>query len=160
MSKTPAKTPKDLPEKAEALPDALEIEAEVESVIGDLIPKGARSQVVSRMAMMVSEKFSGPIAHPRHLQAYEDICPGAADRIIRMAEDRSAHLIQMDRTAIEAEKADQARGMFLGAGLFAFLIASALTTAILKLPVAIPGLFLGTAAIGGISLFIKGRNGN
>ena len=37
--------------------------------------------------------FSGPLPPPRGLDDYDRICPGAADRIIKMAEaeQRSAH---------------------------------------------------------------------
>lgn len=34
----------------------------------------------------MKEEFSGPIPHPDTIQKYEEILPGAADRIISMAE--------------------------------------------------------------------------
>ncbi|MDR0808864.1 MAG: hypothetical protein LBE86_07035 [Gemmobacter sp.] len=48
--------------------------------VGDLVPQGSRAAIVARVTtLMVSEQFSGPIAHPRHLREYEEICPGSAD---------------------------------------------------------------------------------
>lgn len=109
-------------------------------------------------AIMESEYFSGPIAHPRHLREYESICPGSADRIVRMAEERNNHIMAMERLAVESEIADQRRGMLLGAGLFALLIVAALGSAALGQP-AVAGGFLTAAALGGIGVFVKGRNG-
>ena len=51
--------------------------------------------------------------------------------------------------------------MILGALTFFALILCALLSAVFTDSEVIPGLFLGTAAIGGVGLFIKGRsNGN
>lgn len=111
-------------------------------------------------SLIVSEQFSGPIAHPRHLKAYEEVAPGAADRIISMAEKQQQHHIEMDRRVLQAEVGDRKLGMWLGAGAFVFLVACALASALLTESEVVPGLFLGAAAIGGVSLFIKGRQNN
>lgn len=111
-------------------------------------------------SIIVSEHFSGPIAHPRHLREYEEICPGSAERIIKMAEDRNNHIMSMERAVFSESAQDQRRGMRYGAMLFAALIASALVTALMELHVAIPAIFLTTAALGAIPIFIKGRNGS
>lgn len=160
MSKNPAKPPvpaKNSPPEGQG---AFTLEAEVERRIGEIVPQGVRAQVIAQMTTMVaSEYFSGPIAHPRHLQAYEETCPGSADRIITMAEERNKHIMRMEDRLLTEETADQRRGMWLGAALFAGLIGAALSTAlILKNPV-MTGLFLGAAVLGAVGMFIKGRNG-
>lgn len=135
-------------------------EAEVDRQIGDLVPQKARREIVHRMtALVISETFSGPIAHPRHLREYEAISPGAADRIISMAEARNNHHMMMERSVLDAETRDQKLGMILGAGLFACLIAAGLIVALMYQNVALTGVFLGAAALGGIAIFVKGRNG-
>lgn len=112
-------------------------------------------------SLIVSEQFSGPIAHPKHLKAYEEISPGAAERIISMAETSQQHHIAMDKAVFTAEVNDRKLGMWLGAGAFFFLVACALVTALVVESEVVPGLFLGAAAVGGVGLFIKGRqNGN
>lgn len=160
MSKTPAKHPQPAKDNT---PDASEprtLEEELDRQIGEIVPQSIRAQVVARVTTIIaSEYFAGPIAHPRHLREYEETCPGSADRIIKMAEDRNNHIMQMERAVFDEEAADQRRGMNYGAVLFAILIFSALITALMGLPIAVTALFLGTAAIGGIGLFIKGRNG-
>ena len=41
--------------------------------------------------LAIQESHSGPLPHPSILRGYEDVCPGAADRVIRMAEQRAMH---------------------------------------------------------------------
>lgn len=86
--------------------------------------------------------------------------PGAADRIIGMAEDRQKHHIHMEQESLAAEVADRKLGMWLGASAFAFLIACALASTVLADSSIVPGLFLGAAAVGGVGLFIRGRKNN
>ena len=137
------------------------LEQEIERQIGDLVPQKARPEVIRRLnTIMVSEMFSGPIAHPRHLREYEDIQPGAADRIIKMAEDRNQHHINMDNKMFDAEIADRRLGMICGAALFGLLVLAAFVAGVLTGQVGLAAVFMGTAVIGGIGLFIKGRNGS
>lgn len=133
-------------------------EREIDRQIGDLVPQQSRAQVVNRItSVLISEQFSGPIAHPRHLREYEEICKGAAERIISMAEKRNDHHISMERSAMDSEVSDRELGMCFGAVLFASLICSALVAALISADVKIVGAFLSAAAIGGVGLFIKGR---
>lgn len=118
-----------------------------------------RQEIITRIAILMTKKFSGPIAHLRHLKEYKDICPGSADRIIKMAEARTDHINDIERQSLVADIADQKRGMNYGAGLFILLIAAAFGSACLKLGPVIVGLFWGTASIGGVGMIIKGRNG-
>jgi uncharacterized membrane protein len=107
----------------------------------------------------VSEQFSGPMPHPRHLKEYDEILPGAAERILHMAERNLEHNASMDRQVVSAEVADRKLGMLLGAGIFALLILGAFAALFVSSNPVVPGLFLGTAAIGGVVAFIRGRNG-
>ncbi len=136
------------------------LEVEIDRQVGDLVPQKARGEVVRRLtSIMFSEMFSGPIAHPRHLREYEDILPGSADRIVSMAEDRNNHHIAMDQKMSDAEIADRKLGMIIGGSLFAFLVGAALVVALVSKSATLAGIFMGAAVIGGIGLFVKGRNG-
>ncbi len=42
------------------------------------------------------EEFSGPLPHPMMLDQYEQICPGAADRILTMSESSLKHFQEME----------------------------------------------------------------
>lgn len=134
------------------------LEDEIDRQIGDLVPQGARGEVVRRVSTTLrAEFFSGPIAHPRHLREYEDICPGAADRIISMAENQNNHLMALEQRALQAEISDQRLGMVLGALAFFALLGAAAATALISNSLTLPGLFLGAAALGVIGKFINGR---
>lgn len=70
-------------------------------------------------------QFHGPIPHPEHLARYDAIVPGAAERILCMAEDDAAHQQHMERAALEAAARHVARGQHYGLGIgLAGLIAS------------------------------------
>lgn len=45
--------------------------------------------------------YSGPLPHPQQLKAYDDITPGAADRIIAMAERENAHRHKKETAALK-----------------------------------------------------------
>lgn len=75
-----------------------------------------------------------------------------------MAEQNLEHNIAINNRALEADIEDRKLGMWMGAGLFALLILAAFAALFLSQDPIIIGLFLGTAAIGGVGLFIRGRN--
>lgn len=54
--------------------------------------------------MLVEASWTGPLPPPQALQQYDEILPGAADRIFRMAEERHRHQIEQEKAAIELEK--------------------------------------------------------
>jgi uncharacterized membrane protein len=85
--------------------------------------------------MQVSRSFSGPLPPPEALEKYNHVLPGAADRIIAMAEVQSRHRQTIERTVIESNAFVQKVGPFLG-----FIVAM-------------------TAVVGGIILILKGKDG-
>lgn len=82
--------------------------------------------------MLQARQFSGPLPPPEILEHYNQILPGAAERIIRMAEQQGEHRRSLEKTAIEANATAEKRGPILG-----FILAM-------------------TALIGGIWLISKG----
>ncbi|MBN2631532.1 MAG: DUF2335 domain-containing protein [Rhodobacteraceae bacterium] len=153
--------PKNSPEEnTESLPSTTPVDSlqeKLQSQVGELLPAGSRDEILRRITTVIyGEKFSGPIAHPKHLREYESVQPGSADRIITMAENQQNHQISMDRLVVEKEYGDRRLGMLIGAALFALLICCAFASALLGNNI-VAGLFLTTAAIGGVSLFVNGR---
>ena len=53
--------------------------------------------------MHQSTSFSGPLPHPDMLRKFDDVVPGAAERIIKMAEDQSNHRKDLERKVIESD---------------------------------------------------------
>lgn len=159
MGKPPSKKTQNPPDTEKAEGD-YDLEIEIDRQVGDLVPQKSRGEVVKRLtSIMVAEMFSGPIAHPRHLRQYDEILPGSADRIVKMAEDRNQHHIAMDQKLSDAEIADRKLGMIIGGSIFATLIIAAFIIALITQSPALSGIFMGAAVIGGVGLFVKGRNG-
>lgn len=154
---TPKQSPS-TPSETESPRDG--VRAEIARQIGPLLPKQGRDTIVERISsIVIQESFSGPIAHPRHLREYEEILPGSAERIIRMAEERNHHHMSMDREALAAEVADRKLGMWLGAGLFFALIAVGGLLGYITANPYLAGIFVSAAVLSsGIGLFIRGRN--
>lgn len=161
MSKSPA--PK--PERGTAVtrqPDLPEdLQEEIDRQIGPLVNQGQREQIVLRMTqIMTSEKFSGPIAHPRHLREYELVLPGSAERIVSMAEKEQGHNQAMERTIVEGAMSQSRTAMYLGFIALIILITAAIYAGMNDNNV-LAGLLLGTGVLGGAATLIRGwANGN
>ena len=66
--------------------------------------------------------FQGPIPPPGALAEYNRICPGAANRILAMAESQVLHRQELEREVINSNCRSQARGPILGFVLAAAVI--------------------------------------
>lgn len=129
----------------------------IDKQIGPLVPQNQRGEIVQRVVqVLASERFAGPIPHPRHLREYEDILPGSAERILAMAEGQLEHNRAMDRAIVRDEAADRTRGMRYGLWAFlAALLGASVMGAIGQTAVAVA--FLAATVIGAVAVFVKGR---
>lgn len=101
-------------------------------------------------------KFSGPLPHPEILARYESILPGAADRIITMAEGEAKHVREMDRLTLEAVRTHVHTGQYLGFSIGVLALATSLAMAVLgyeRAAIAIGS----TTIIGLVAVFVIGR---
>ena len=73
-------------------------------------PKPSVNGLVSHSKMT----YSGPLPLPQHLERYEDVCPGAADRIIAMAERQAKHRQNMEYFVIKANGRNSTLGVIIG----------------------------------------------
>lgn len=89
------------------------IEAEVERIPN--LPRQAKDQVFAIIARHSVEHHSGPLPPPRMLAGYEETLPGAAERIMAMAERDLAHMHAMQVKIVEDEAGERSRGQWLGA---------------------------------------------
>ena len=55
------------------------------------------------LSVLRQEVFSGPLPHPDLLEKYDGVCPGAADRLIGMAETQAAHRQALESRALDHE---------------------------------------------------------
>lgn len=62
-----------------------------------------KPQVAKQQAKVaITEQYSGPLPDPRALSQYDQVVPGAAERIIQAFEDESRHRRQLEQRAVEA----------------------------------------------------------
>lgn len=54
-----------------------------------------------RRVVQASESYSGPLPRPDDFAQFERVHPGAADRILKMAEEQAAHRQKMERLELE-----------------------------------------------------------
>ncbi len=120
-------------------------------------------QSLKKPQQIVTETFQGPIPHPVILEQYNKATPGAADRIISMAENEATHRHEMEKLRHEMEKLNVLSGYKEASvgQIFALIIGvvaiiSGATVAVLGYP--IPGAIIGSAAVVGlVTVFIRGR---
>ena len=85
----------------------------------EIIPPGDKdseeSTVRTRTAVQVrTTEYSGPLPPATELAAYDEVHPGAANRIIRMAESYAEHTQELEKRALELEGGARQRGQWLG----------------------------------------------
>ena len=80
-------------------------------------------------------RFSGPLPPPETLEKYNQIVPGAAERIIKMAENQQKHRHDLEKNVTDSNVSSQKLGLIL-----AFVLAM-------------------TAIVGGIWLSAHGKSG-
>lgn len=62
----------------------------------------------------VSMAFSGPLPHPDILKRYDEILPGAAERIIKMAEQQAEHRRSLEQQALKSDVKNSRLGIWFG----------------------------------------------
>jgi uncharacterized membrane protein len=69
------------------------------------------------------EQFSGPLPPPAILEQYNNVVPGAAERILKMAEEQSNHRRSLEQKVISSDVDNARLGMVFGfiIGLVAIL---------------------------------------
>lgn len=100
--------------------------------------------------------FAGPLPPPDILEKYNQISPGAAERIIKMAEDQAKHRQDLERKVIDADIIGGRRGQTCG---FIIGLAAVLGgTACALLGHQIAGTFIGGGGVTGlVGIFVIGN---
>lgn len=99
--------------------------------------------------------FSGPMPHPELLGQYEQLCPGSANRIIKMAEQEAEHRRAAENTIIAAQIKDRNKqysesrcGQLCALAITLAALAAGAYTAVMGHEIA--GSVIGVGGIGGI----------
>lgn len=72
-------------------------------------------QIASRTeTSIVQRQYCGPIPPSTEMRAYEEILPGSADRILKMAEQQSVHRQSLETAVIKGNLHIQKAGLVVG----------------------------------------------
>lgn len=119
-------------------------------------PGQSISSSSSQTVVAQSQAWVGPLPHPAALQGYETIVPGAAARILVMAENNNDFLIQMDRKALGNEYTERRLGQ-----IFGFIIALVALFGAIWLAYegheSTASVIGGTTVVGLVATFVAGR---
>ena len=81
----------------------------------DSQPQKARSVVARQEKRVTSSFYSGPLPMPSDLADYEKACPGAADRILKMAEQQASHRQSLEKITVQSQSRNSLLGIISGA---------------------------------------------
>lgn len=110
----------------------------------------------SRGLVASATQFSGPLPPPGVLQGYEDVVPGAAERIIAMAESEQNHRHHIQRESTNKHYAFRRTGQFFGLLVALGGLTTAGYIAYLGHPAA-ASVIGGTTLLGMVAVFVTGR---
>jgi uncharacterized membrane protein len=104
---------------------------------------------------MIAHSHAGPLPPAREFGRYDEVLPGAGDRILSMAENEQAHRHEMERGMLKSESGFKGRGQ-----LFAFLGLIVMLGAVIAMALmgqAVAGASLGGAVIVGVVALFLGQ---
>ena len=127
-------------------------------VIMDAVPESKKKKVQAALTIMRSETYSGPIPPPEALARYEEIQPGTADRILKMAEKQQEHRMDLESKVIGGQVIQSKRGQAFGFVSVLLCIGTAIFFALECGMTTFAATFLTVTMIVLVGLFLKGKN--
>lgn len=118
-----------------------------------MVPEESRAKAMSALTVIRQESFAGPIPPPQVLKGYEDILPGSADRILKMAENQQQHRIDIEKKAISSQADNSKRGQVFAFIVFILCTIIGIVFAYLGMKT-FAGVFLTTTMVTLVALFI------
>ena len=140
-------------------------QAEIEKILADAnIPEEKKQKLEDIFSLFISESsFSGPLPHPEILKGYNEAVPGAAERIIKMAEKRLDHKIQLENNgfqlgdfAIKEQFRQSKRGQSFAFVVALFGLGLAGLLAYLDSEI-VAGILASTTILGLVAVFANGK---
>jgi uncharacterized membrane protein len=105
---------------------------------------------------IAQSSFSGPLPPPDILRGYDQIVPGAAARILKMAEEQAQHRQNLERIVIEGGSKRANMGLWLG--FILSMVVLALSAALIFNGYEIAGTVIGSIdLVSLVTVFVVGR---
>lgn len=127
-------------------PDRHELEGEHQSASEDGEDESSDSQTVVAQIQSYQE-ISGPLPHPSIVKGYEDVLPGAAERVFQMAEKERDHRHDIDKQLVDSETRSRSTGQWMGFALAVIALCASVYLGVNGYPKT--GGVIGVAALGG-----------
>jgi len=108
----PKPKPEQIKEQKEKSPLLDILKDKAPEVLKDISEKGRTR--LSKISIERTVIRYGPLPDPEDLAAYNSIVPDGADRILRMAENQSAHRIDIEKLVIGSQQKQVTRGQYFG----------------------------------------------
>ncbi len=138
------------------------LQAALEQALASAVPR-EKLQTVRRAVQayvhQLEEHYSGPLPRPRHLEYFERTLPGAANRILVMAEQEQAHRHRWEATELSSVILTERMGLFGGIAVAIGLIIGAVICAYFGDRV-IGGALVAASAVSMVPAIIQGRDWN
>jgi uncharacterized membrane protein len=141
---------------ANAIANPLELEQALSAKLGEIVPE-PKKQEVTQVIREVVASFSGPLPPPAILREYDEISPGAADRIIAMAEKEQSHRHSWEKHALSADSWYSMAGIMAG-WTTAIVLAVGAVVAAAYGQVAVGLALAGVSATGMVWKLVQGRS--
>lgn len=114
------------------------------------------TSMASMLTAFNASLYSGPLPPPEQLKLYENVLPGSADRIIRMAEDQAHHRQKIESVVVSGGSRRSWWGLWTGFAIA--IIALGLSTLLVLKGHNWEGVFIGgldIAALAGVFVYGK-----
>jgi uncharacterized membrane protein len=114
------------------------------------------AQTVANHDTRTSGAFMGPIPPPSLLASYDEVQPGLAERLVKMAETQATHRQGIESRLVDARISTEKAGMFCGVFVAIAVLAAASWFAYLGHPVS--AAFLGIGDLTAlVTVFVTGQ---
>lgn len=145
-------------------PGAKDIELILESAAPELMHRMskkhraelARLLAIRQTSVTHTYTHSGPLPSPDDFKRYDAVVPGAADRIVKMAENQQAHRMTIEMHAVIEQLKQSGRGQMFGLVIALVMIAASTWMVVTGHDVA-GGCLGGTTLVALVTVFVTGR---
>lgn len=110
-----------------------------------------------RISAVEAASFTGPLPPPSMFSHYNEVLPGAAERILRITEKEQDHRIAWESKALTLGARNNLIGQVFGLIALVLCIGSATYMALNGLKT-VPAILVGTTTVGTIGWFIRSRS--
>ena len=136
-----------------------------EKILENVAPELTRSVSRKRreeIARLLSATFvsirvrSGPLPSGEELEEYNQLIPNGADRVMTMAENQSAHRIEIEKIAVKSQQKQGSRGQIFAFVIAVLAIVASVYVTLIGHPVT-GGIIGGSTVVSLVTVFVTGR---